>query len=189
MTEGAFEGVPAGMVHPWWTYLLRGIIAIVFGLLALFWPGLTILALVIFFGVYALVDGLLEIVGSITAARMKVRWWTLLLRGILGIAVGIIVLAWPGITALILLYLIAIWAVVSGVVQIASAFSGRWAGGMKAMLAIAGALFIIFGIFLFIFPGSGALGIIWFIGAFAVVIGVLLMVFSFDIRRLVKAAT
>src|SRR5947209_1896313 len=106
----------------WWLMGIRGLLAVLFGLAAIVWPGLTLLALVYLFGAYALVDGVVAVIVSIQERRNFRQWWVLLLGGLAGIAAGVIAFVWPGITALTLLYLIAAWAIVTGIFEVATAF-------------------------------------------------------------------
>src|ERR1700738_4736117 len=115
MIEGGTQMMT--LARNWWALALRGIIAVIFGLVALLMPGLTLFALIIVYGAYALVDGVFTIVAAVRAAGEHERWWVLLLEGLLGIAAGIIAFVWPGLTALVLLYIIAAWAIVTGVLE------------------------------------------------------------------------
>src|SRR6266699_1385295 len=109
--------------QPWWSLLARGIIAVLFGLAALFWPGLTLLVLIYIFGAFALVEGIITIYLSFQVRDMQTNWWMLLLEGIAGVILGILVFIWPGITALVLLFLIAAWAVITGIIELVAAFT------------------------------------------------------------------
>ncbi len=170
------------LVRNWWALALRGLFAILFGLLALAWPSLTLAALVILFGAYSLVDGIFALVAAVRVAEAHERWWLLVLEGLAGIAAGLITFMWPGITALVLLYLIAWWAVVTGVFEIAAAIrlrkeiSGEWA------LVLGGAASVIFGLVLLFRPGIGVLAVIWLIGTYALVFGALLLMLAFRLR-------
>src|SRR6266566_8458533 len=121
----------------WWILAIRGLLAVLFGLAAFVWPGLTLLVLVLLFGAYALVDGVIAVVVSLQERRVFARWWVLLLEGLVGIAAGIVAFVWPGITALALLYVIAAWAIVTGALEIAAAFSGRLPLPLEWTLALA----------------------------------------------------
>src|SRR6266699_819490 len=164
--------------QPWWSLLARGIIAVLFGLAALFWPGLTLLVLIYIFGAFALVEGIITIYLSFQVRDMQTNWWMLLLEGIAGVILGILVFIWPGITALVLLFLIAAWAVITGIIELVAAFTV----GMGWLLALAGVLSIVLGIILFARPVAGILSLVWLIGIYAIIWGILLIVRAFQAR-------
>jgi len=167
----------------WWAVALRGIAAIVFGVLTFVLPGITVAALVLLFGAYAIVEGVFNVVAAVRGRRGEEPWWTLLLEGLVSIAAGVVAFAWPGLTALVLLYVIAAWAVITGVVEIVAAvrlrkeITGEW------WLALSGALSVLFGVVLMIAPGAGALALVLWIGAYAIVFGVLLLGLALRLRR------
>jgi len=161
----------------WWMLLLRGITAVLFGLLAFAWPGLTIVVLTAVFAAYALVDGMLALVAGIQA-----RWWSVAIFGAVGVLAGLIAFLAPGLTALTLLFLIAAWAIVRGVLEIAAAIHLRKAISNEWMLIIGGVCSVVFGLILFAQPGSGALAVIWIIGAYSLVIGIFLIILSLRIK-------
>lgn len=167
----------------WWLVALRGLAAIVFGVLAFVWPAITLWALVLLFGAYMLVDGIFAIVAAVRAAGREARWWLLLIEGVLGVLAGLVAAFWPGLTALALLYFIAAWAIVSGILEIAGAIrlrreiEGEWA------LGLSGALSLLFGVLLVVIPApAGLLSLVWLIGAYALAFGVLLLVLAFRLR-------
>jgi uncharacterized membrane protein HdeD (DUF308 family) len=172
------------LARNWWALALRGLVALFFGIAAFVWPGITLRVLVLLFGAYALVDGIFSIAAAVTATPKGVPWWALLVEGLAGIAVGVLTFAWPGITQLVLLYMIAAWALVTGVFEIVAAIRlrkeirGEWA------LALAGVLSIILGVLLAIFPIEGLVGLAWTIGAYAIASGVILLALSFRLRKL-----
>lgn len=172
----------ATLARNWWTVALRGLVAVLFGIAAFVWPGLTLLALVWLFGIYALVDGVFTLVSAVTNRSENDRWWLLLVEGIVGIAAGIIAIAWPGITAFALLYLIAAWAIVTGVLEIIAAIRLRQEIEGEWVLALSGLLSLVFGILLVIWPGAGVLAMIWLIAAYAIVFGVFLIILGFRLR-------
>jgi len=172
------------LARNWWAIALRGLFAVLFGIAAFVWPGLTLAALVILWGAYALVDGIFNLVAALRAAQKKMTWWPLVLEGILGIAAGVVAFLWPGITALALLYLIAAWAILTGIVEIIAAVRLRHAISGEWMLGLAGLLSIVFGVILIAAPGAGALAVIWMIGAYAVVFGIVLIALGFRLRGL-----
>jgi uncharacterized membrane protein HdeD (DUF308 family) len=162
----------------WWVIALRGLFAILFGVLAFMLPGFTLRVLVLFFGAFALVDGIWAVVHGISQ-----KWLSLFLEGLIGIAAGIFTFFWPGITALVLLYIIAAWAVITGVLEIGTAIRLRKAIKGEWLMALSGIISIIFGVLVAVYPRSGALAIIWIIGAYAIVFGVLFMILAFRFRR------
>jgi uncharacterized membrane protein HdeD (DUF308 family) len=175
------------MSDSWWAVLIRGIAAIVFGVITFLWPGVTLGALVLLFGAYALVDGVAAIVLGIREHGERERWWAELIVGLVGVAAGIITFLMPGITTVALLVVIAIWAIVRGVFEIVAAIRLRHAIEGEWLLGLAGALSIAFGILMFLFPATGALALVLWIGAFAFVWGVTLVVLSFRVRSMARA--
>jgi uncharacterized membrane protein HdeD (DUF308 family) len=165
----------------WWLILLRGIAAIVFGVLAFLWPGVTLVTLVILFAAYALVDGVFSLAAALRGGSMAPRWW-LVLVGVAGVAAGLYAVAWPGAAALILILLIGWWSIVKGIFEIVGAISLRREIDNEWMLVFAGALSVAFGLIVVIFPGAGALGLIWMIGAYSIVFGVVLLGLAFKLR-------
>lgn len=172
----------------WWTFALRGLLAIIFGILALIWPGVTLITLIILFGAYALVDGIFAVFTGLTSRGRDDRWWVLLLEGIAGIIFGLLTFFWPNITALVLLYFIAAWAVVTGLLEIIAAIQYRNEISGEGWLILGGIASILFGVILFFFPGAGALGLIWLIGVYAIAFGIFLIVFAFRVRSLAMEA-
>jgi len=163
------------LARNWWAVALRGIVAILFGLGAFLWPGITLGVLILLYGAYAIVDGIFALIAAVRGAARHERWVWLLLEGIVDIAAGVIAFVWPGITALVLLYLIAAWALVTGISEIAAAIRLRQAISNEWLLALAGVASILFGIILFVAPGAGALAVVWIIGAYALVFGIILL--------------
>jgi uncharacterized membrane protein HdeD (DUF308 family) len=167
----------------WWALALRGVAAIVFGLLAFILPGITLTALILLFSAYMLVDGVFAIVAAVRAEERDTRWWLLLAEGVLGVLAGIVAFVWPGLTALALLYLVAAWSIITGILQIVGAIrlrreiEGEWA------LILGGVLSVIFGVLLAVLPGPGILALLWLIGAYALVSGVLLIILAFRVRN------
>ena len=188
-STGAEQPILPVLSRNWWALALRGLAAIVFGVLAFVWPGITLWALVLLFGAYMLVDGIFAIVAAVRAAGREARWWLLLVEGVLGVLAGLVAFLLPGITALALLYLVAAWAIFTGILQIVGAvrlrreIEGEWA------LILGGVLSVIFGVLLAVLPGPGILALVWLIGAYAVVSGVLLIVLAFRVRNRDEAET
>src|SRR5215211_3376987 len=174
--------LPAETGH-WWALALRGVIAILFGLAALLRPGIALEALILLFGAYALVDGVFAIVGVFGGTRGGTPRWLLLIEGVASILAGLIAFFLPGLTAFLLLYLIAAWAIITGISEIAMAIrlrqeiSGEWA------LIVGGALSVLFGVILAVIgPLAGLLSLIWLIGVYALAFGVLILITAFIVR-------
>lgn len=174
----------------WWAVLLRGIFAIVFGIVALVWPGVTVWALVVVFGAYAIVDGISAIIRSIRARKVQSGWVWWLLGGIVSLGAGIVAFVWPQITALAAVFVIGIWAIAGGIVEIIGSLRLRKLDGAAhwVMLLVAGAIELLFGLVLVFFPVSGILSIVWLIGVFALVFGILFVVSAFQVRSAAKKA-
>src|SRR5262247_1295609 len=172
------------MAQNWWAIALRGLVAILFGIAAFIWPGITLWALVALFGAYALVDGIFAVIESFRRDVVGERWWALLFEGFIGIAIGALTFFWPGLTAMGLLFLIAFWAIMTGVFEIITAIrlrheiSGEW---MMALIAI---LSMAFGLLLLAFPVAGAFSVILMIRAFVFAIGALMIALAFKLRSL-----
>ena len=154
--------------------------------MAFAWPGITLGALVLLYGAYAFADGVLAITAALVGRTVGVPWWALLIAGLAGIGVGIITLLWPGITALVLLYLIAFWAVVTGVFEIVAAIRLRKEIRGEWLLALSGVLSVLFGVALIVSPGAGALAVVWLIGAYAIVFGALMIALALRLRSLLS---
>jgi uncharacterized membrane protein HdeD (DUF308 family) len=166
----------------WWALLLRGIVAVIFGILAFAWPGVTVLSLVFVFGAYAIVDGIFAIAAGTRAPAGTGSWWMMLLMGIFGIIVGILAFVWPGVTAFTLLMLIAAWAVVTGIFEIVAAIQLRKVITGEWLLLISGLASIIFGILVLLNPAAGAVAVVWLIATYAVIYGILLMAAGWRIK-------
>jgi len=173
----------AVLARSWWALALRGVAAVLFGILAFAWPGITLASLILLYGAFALVGGIFSIAAAIAGRPQGGQpWWALLIDGLLGIAVGIVAFAWPGITALALLYLIAFWAVFTGVLQVIAAVQLRKEIQGEWLLALSGILSVLFGVALVVRPMAGALAVIWLIGAYSIAFGVLMIVLGFRLR-------
>jgi uncharacterized membrane protein HdeD (DUF308 family) len=170
------------LAQNWWAMALRGVFAIVFALIALFSPGATILSLVLFFSAYMLVDGIFGIVSGIRAASNHQRWGLLILEGILNILVGIIAFIMPGLTVLFFVTLVAVWSLITGVLMIVAAFKLNPEYG-RGWLIFSGVVSVLFGIALLIAPLIGAVVLTWWLGAYALVFGIGLLVLAFKLRR------
>jgi uncharacterized membrane protein HdeD (DUF308 family) len=168
----------------WWTLVVRGMLAIVFGILALIWPGITLRTLVIFFGAYAFADGLFAIVGAIGGWGNRDDHWLLLLEGLLGVGIGILTFRAPQITGRVLLMFIAAWALATGVLEIVGAIRLRKEIKGEFWLILSGVVSIVFAALLMIFPTAGALSLLWLISIYTVVFGVMLVGGGLKLRRL-----
>ncbi|HEY9433833.1 MAG TPA: HdeD family acid-resistance protein [Blastocatellia bacterium] len=172
------------MTQNWWAVALRGLVAVLFGIAAFVWPGITLWALVAIFGAYALVDGIFAVIEAFRRDVVGERWWALLFEGFVGIAIGILTFTWPRLTAMGLLYLIAFWAIVTGVFEVITAIRLRHEIRGEWMMALIGVLSVAFGFLLVAFPLSGALSVVLIIGAYAVAIGALMIALGFKLRSL-----
>ena len=165
----------------WWALALRGVLGIIVGLIALFFPGVTLAALVLLLAAYLLIDGVFTIAAGVQAARRHERSWPLLLEGVVDIAAGLIAFFWPAITLVALVYLIAFWAILTGILMIASAF--RPPNRNEWLLALAGVLSAIFGVLILIAPLAGAVALAWWFGAYALAFGIVLLLLAVSLRR------
>ena len=167
------------LARRWWALALRGVIAVLFGLLTFFIPGITLISLVLSFGFYAILDGIFDIVSAMKAPG---HHWPLLVEGIVGIVAGLVTFMWPAITAMVLVYLIAFWAILTGVLEIVAGIRLREVIANEMLLILMGVISTLFGILIIIFPGAGALAIIIWIGAYALVFGIILIALAFRLR-------
>lgn len=170
------------IIRNWWSLVIRGLIAILFGAMTLIWPGITLDVLAIFFGAYALIDGVLSLIGAVRASSAHERWGALVLEGVAGLFAGVITLFWPAMTIFALIVIIGAWAIVTGIFELVAAWrlrkhvSGEW------MLALVGAASTVFGIMLLIAPLTGALVLAIWIGAYALIFGVMMVALGFRLR-------
>ncbi len=171
------------LARNWWLLLVRGIAAILFGIAAFAWPGLTAALLVLLFGVYMLVDGIFGIVDSIRYRGRLDRWWLWLLDGLLGVGVGALTLFMPDISAFVLLMFIAGWAIAGGILRIIAAIQLRREIEGEWFLVLGGILSILFGGLLIVMPGAGIVSLVWLIGLWAVTFGALFIMLAFRLRR------
>lgn len=170
------------LARNWWALLIRGIAAVIFGILAFLWPGLTVVVLVILFGAYAFVDGVFAIVAAVRAAQAHERWWPLVLEGIVGLAIAAITFYDLRLTALALYFTIAAWAFITGILEIAAAIQLRKAIANEWLLIVAGACSILFGVLMLWHPVAAALAIVWIIATYAIVFGVIMIALAFRLR-------
>ncbi|HEX2924535.1 MAG TPA: HdeD family acid-resistance protein [Chloroflexota bacterium] len=164
----------AEYVQPWWALAVGGIVSILFGIVAMAWPGLTLVVLVWLYGIYAIIFGIVQLVAMFRAIGSHTTWWPHLLFAIISLVAGIYVVANPGMSSLILAVVIGIWAIAVGAVEIV-------AGAIHAhfMEVIAGVITVLFGLILFANPAAGALALVWVIGIFAIVRGIIMIVDAF----------
>jgi len=183
----SLEGLVKSALHrSWWLLLLRGIAAVAFGVLTFIWPQISLVSLILVYGIYALVDGVLALIAAIRGGGFVPRWW-LALGGVVSILAAVVAFAWPGLTALVLVYLIGFWSILRGVLEIIGAIRLRNEIANEWTLGVAGALSVIFGLILVFMPGAGALGLLWLIATWAVLFGLLLIWVAFKVRKLAKA--
>jgi uncharacterized membrane protein HdeD (DUF308 family) len=182
--EVLVEEIATGL---WWAIALRALAAILLGVIAIFMPGPTLAAIVIVFGIYAITDGVLAIIAAVRGFRRKARWGAMLFEGLVGIIAGAIALFMPGIGALALTYLVAAWALVTGAFEIAAAIRLRKAIKGEWLLLIAGLLSIVLAVLVALFPGAGALLLVWWLGAYALAYGIVSLVLAFRVRGLTHA--
>lgn len=169
------------LARHWWVIGLRGLAAILFGVLAFVWPGMTLAVLVLLFGAYALVDGVLTLMAAFRGGVQ--HRIVMVVEGVVSVLAGLAAFVWPGLTALVLLYIIAFWAIVTGVLEIVAAIRVRRAISNELGLVIGGVLSVVFGVVLLIAPGAGALAVIFLIGAYAVVFGIALLGLAWRLRE------
>ena len=166
----------------WWLLALRGVFAILFGIVILAWPALTIEVLVIIYGVFALVGGILSmIIGLFTIGKYS-NWWVMFLEGVLGFIVGGIVLKWPAISLLLLVVIIGLWAIISGIIQIITAIFVRQEIKNEWLMGLSGLISLLFGLVILSWPISSIIVVSWLIGFYALLLGIFLIVFGFQIK-------
>jgi len=169
------------LIRNWWMLALRGLFAVLLGVMAFVWPGVTLATLVLFFGAYAFADGVFALISTF---QQRERWWALALEGVMGIGTGVVTFFWPAITALALLYIIAAWAVVTGVFEVAAAARLRKEMRGEWLLALSGLASVAFGVLLILRPGPGALAVVWLMGSYALIFGALMITLGFRLRGL-----
>jgi len=170
----------------WWMVLLRGLLAIAFGVLAFTQTGITLAALILFVGAFALIEGVMATIASIRVRRMDRDWWVLLMEGLFGVAIGLITFLNPAITVLALSFYIATWAVTLGVLRIVSAIQLRRVIKGEVWLILSGLVSMLFGVLMLVFPGAGALALVAYIGVWAMLTGCALVLLSIRLRNLGK---
>jgi len=173
----------------WWAWIVRGVAAVLFGILVLAVPKTGLLALIILWGTYAILGGVVSLVLAFRASQAGYHWGWLVLEGIVGIGAGVVAFLWPGITALVLLALIALWAIVTGIAEIVVALRVRKEIRGEWLLAIAGLLSVAFGVMVLVFPKPGLLAITMLAGAYAIVFGATLIGLGFELKSWRRSST
>ncbi len=168
------------LVRNWWALALRGGAALLFGVLAFVWPGITLIVLVWIFAAYLLADGVFSLVAGLMAAQQQERWWPLAVEGLLDLAAGALIFLWPGIALLTFIYIAAIWAILSGAALLAAAVRLRAQG--EGILVFAGLLSIGWGVVVLFWPIAGELALAWWIGAYALLFGGFMLALALRLR-------
>jgi uncharacterized membrane protein HdeD (DUF308 family) len=171
-----------GLARWWWTFILRGVLAILFGMLAFFAPSYGIAILVGLFAAWAIIDGVGNLIAGIRTREQDRSWWLEVLEGLVSIAAGVIAILLPEFAARVLVIMIAVWAILTGVIEIVMAVRLRRVIEGEAWMALSGIASILFGALLVLFPGTGALSLAWLIGAFAIAFGIFLMILGWRLR-------
>jgi uncharacterized membrane protein HdeD (DUF308 family) len=174
------------LARNWWAVALRGAAGMIFGIITFLMPGASLAALVLLFGAYAIVDGVFNIVSALRGAGQEQPWWLLLIEGVVGIGAGVVTFALPGLTALVLVYVVAAWAILTGALEIAAAARLRSELRGEWLLAVAGVLSVVFGVLMMVAPAAGALALVLWIGAYAFLFGALLLILGLRLRRLAR---
>jgi uncharacterized membrane protein HdeD (DUF308 family) len=170
------------LTQHWWLLVLRGVAAVLFGLAAFAWPGLTLFILITLFGFYALVDGFIAVVTGLSHVQNTTRWWVFLLEGLVGVGIGVTALVWPGVTTLVIVGMIAAWAILTGILEVVAAIRLRREITNEWFLALSGFLSVAVGVLLIAQPLAGSVAIVWIIGAYALIAGVLWILLGFRLR-------
>ena len=176
------------LARNWWLLAIRGVAGILFGIGAFVWPSATLAALVLLFGAYVFVDGIFAVAAGIAMRRQMSRWWLIVLEGVAGIILGVLTFQSPDTTALVLLTFIAAWSIITGVFEIATAVQLRKVIDNEWLMILSGMLSILFGIVLIALPGPGALSIIWLLGSYGLLFGILTLILSFRLRSMRETA-
>jgi uncharacterized membrane protein HdeD (DUF308 family) len=170
------------LARNWWLLALRGVAGILFGIGAFVWPGATLAALILVFGAYVFVDGIFAVAAGIGMRRQMKRWWLIVLEGAAGIILGVLTFRSPDTTALVLLTVIAAWSIVTGIFEIATALRLRKLIANEWLMILSGVVSIIFGALLIAQPRAGAISIVWLLGAYALLFGILTLMLAFRLR-------
>jgi uncharacterized membrane protein HdeD (DUF308 family) len=174
------------LMRSWWMFAVRGGLAVLFGVLALLWPGMTLIVLVALFAAYALLGGGAMVIGAIRHRKSDDKWWIPLLLGIVSLAAGVWAVMLPEITMLVLVLVMGVNALITGVLEIALAIRLRKTIEREWMLVLAGAVSIAFGVLVLLFPAAGAFAMVWMVSFYAMLTGILLLTLAFRLRREAK---
>lgn len=170
------------MQKNWWMLVVRGVLACLFGVIVILSPGIALTVMVLLWGAYALVDGVFALIAGFRGREQNKNWWVTVLEGVIGIAAGIVAFLYPGITVLVLLYIIAAWAIITGILEIAAAIRLRREIQGEIWLGLTGVFSILFGILLILFPGTGILSLLWLVAIYAFMFGIAMIVLGFRVR-------
>jgi uncharacterized membrane protein HdeD (DUF308 family) len=180
-------GAAIVMARAWWAFMLRGLLAVIVGVVMFVFPQIALPALILAFAVWMIVDGVAELIGAWRMRGQK-QWWLGILEGVAGIVVGLIAVFIPGLTAVALLFLVAAWAIVTGVLEIIAAIRLREQISGELWMGLAGLLSILFGLYLVLFPGAGILSLLWLVGFFAILFGVSMLLLGWRLRGIYEQA-
>ena len=170
------------LMRNWWALAVRAVAAIIFGIFAILWPGVTLKVLVLVFAAYMLVDGVFGIIAGWRAAERNERWWLLVTEGALDLIVGLIAFVWPAIALLAFVYLVAFWAILSGIALLAAGLRLHRSNG-EGLLILSGDLSLLWGIIVIAWPVAGQVAMAWWIGAYALLFGIFMLSFALRLRR------
>ena len=170
------------LARNWWAIVLRGVFAVLFGIGTFVWPGLTLAALVLLLGGYLVVDGILAVLWALAKRNAGAFSWEVFLVGLASLGAGIVTLLWPGVTALALLWVLAVWAIVRGIFEILAAFHLRKELSNEWLLILNGVLTVLFGLVLTFVPVAGILAVLWMLGTFAIIAGIVMIVLGFRLK-------
>src|SRR5256714_10469856 len=180
------DAVVRTLSQNWWLVLLEGVLIVVLGILALVWPGVTLGVVLVLWGLFTLLNGVVDVFAALGAAGSHRSWGWQLAGGLVGILAGLVILRWPGLSALFVLYLVAIWAIVTGIVRLVGAIAEHEALPHARMVALAGVVSVLFGIAMFAWPGVGLLTLVYLVGSYAIVYGVITSVIAFHLHSLLE---
>jgi uncharacterized membrane protein HdeD (DUF308 family) len=187
MTLAADDRFIAIVARNWWALALRGILALLLAVVAFLLPGLTLASLILLLAAYFIIDGVLALISGWRTARRDGRWWPFLLEGVLDLIAGAIALVWPAATLLALVVLLAAWSILTGAVMLYGAFGG-YRGEGRWLLALNGAISVLLGVAIIVFPEAGALTIAWLVGLYALLFGAGMLALAFRLRKLQEGA-